>query len=250
MSVPNASIGVFVLVWNEAIMLPHFIRHYLPNVDGIEIYNHGTTDGSIDHELSKLEPQNRTKVHIHDISSRKGIHELNHVQNTEWVRDAAKYDVVIHVDADEFMISDNKIVPETLRQCLQEFYKSEATFATVAGYECTMSLSRELLHTDDIVTMATHGCPYSNLDRPCILKPNKFKEWNLALGRHTWNPVGTSVKNWARHPILKHIRGANIDTVLKRRIQINKRMSLKPFTYNIDNLRNQLDDFQSKYVLL
>ena len=241
----NFIIGVVVLAWNERILLPHFLRHYLPVVDKIEIYDNGTTDNSIEIEISKLSKGNKKKIIVHDISNAKGIYELNKIQNTLWKDAAEKYDIVIHVDVDEFIVSDR--IFQTLRECIKDFYFSDSTFANVSGYECTLSLNREICESDDIVSIAARGYPYNLLDRPCILKPANFKEWNLMTGRHEWSPKG-KIRKWNRHPILKHIRGANIELVMQRRMEINKNSSLLPWKYPINLMESKLLSFANGYV--
>ncbi len=246
------SIGIFVLSWNEKVMLPHFLSHYLPIATSIEIYDNGSTDDSILTATSNLSEENKKKVLVHDISYARGYHALHKVQNNEWREAASKYDVAIHLDMDEFVISDIK--SRSLIECITDFYESEATFARVCGYECLLSLDRQIRDSDNIVELATQGFPYTNFDKPCILKPSKFTAWNLGiLGRHEWSPIG-ECKEWIRHPIMKHIRGANMDLLLEKKREINEQGFIQPFVYRYENfkktmLTNQKNKHDFVYII-
>ena len=210
----SISIGIFVLVWNERIMLPHFLSYYLPIADKIEIFDNGTTDDSIITEMSKLSENDRKKIIIHDISEVMGLTELNNVQNTLWKTEAEKYDIVVHVDCDEFIQSDIK--NQSFLDCLKDFYNSNATFAKVMTYECILPWNREVCRTDDILDLASHGYPRAIFNKPCILKPSKFEEWNLTKGRHKWSPKGKTIE-WKISPVMKHILSGNIESILTKK---------------------------------
>ncbi len=145
----------------------------------------------------KLSEENKKKIIIHDISDViNGIAGLYNVQKTLWEDAEKKYDIVVHADIDEFIVSDVK--SQSFRDCLEDFYESSATFSKVLGYECTLSLDRQICDSDDIVSMATRGRSHKLFDRPCIFKSSEFEKFNLDCGRHYWDPKGNVIK-WNRN---------------------------------------------------
>lgn len=238
--------GLFVLVWNESLMLPHFMKYYIHQVDFIEIFDNGSTDDSIE-ELKK-NYGDTGKIKIHDVSEFRGLRQLSEkVQNEMWCELSKKYDVLIHVDVDEFIVSDKK---DNLKTCLEDFFKSPANFVKVKGYEAALNINRQFVPEDNIVEMAKHGFLYSLMCRPCIIKPKLFKEWNLTWGRHGWDPklkMGV-LKQWERRPILKHIRGANLEFVVQKRMDTAERiMKCRPNENYEKSLRKKFKDFYAQY---
>ncbi len=93
-------LAVITMVYNEKILLPQFLRHYAPQVDTIFLLDNESDDGSIAGTSSY------SNVEISTISTGGTLNDATQMKVKMALKRACigKYDYVLLVDADEFVV--------------------------------------------------------------------------------------------------------------------------------------------------
>ena len=95
-------IHVYVLCWNEAILLPHFFRHY-SFAEKIVVFDNGSTDDSI--RLIQTHPS--AELRRFGVEGSFDDSEHLRVKNTAWKESRGQADFVVVCDLDEFLDHSN-----------------------------------------------------------------------------------------------------------------------------------------------
>lgn len=198
-------IDVFTLCYNEEILMPYFLRHYLSFCDTITIYDNGSTDHSI--EIAK---QNR-KVRVLPFSSDNSFcDDINRdIKNNCW-KDS-KADWVIVVDFDEFVYlipGDNRMYDSTIIEpCWWDMISDKLPSTKGQIYE-EINQGRIL--------------PQSKVVMFC---PSEIKEINYEVGAHVCHPIGNvQLLNTPLISIL-HYKMISLDYYLSRTSLLASRLS-------------------------
>ena len=105
-------IRLYSVCWNEARMLPYFLRHYEQFCDSIVVYDHESRDGSV--ELLDGHPQCERR----NLTNAKGLDDsvLLDIKCHAWKECRNRFDWVICCDVDEFLHHPD--LPGYLQDCL------------------------------------------------------------------------------------------------------------------------------------
>lgn len=198
-------IDVFTLCYNEEVLMPYFLRHYLSFCDTVTIYDNKSTDRSID-----IAKQNR-KVKIISYSSDNSFRDDIHrqIKNTCW-KDS-KADWVIVVDFDEFVY----LVPGDTRM-----------YDSTIIEPCWWDMISDKLPS-------TKGQIYEEINQGRILpeskmvmfRPSFIKDIRYEVGAHTCSPIGDV--RLLKTPLISilHYKMLSLDYYLNRTNLLASRLS-------------------------
>ena len=170
------NIHIFLLCYNESVLLPHTVNHYkkyLPNCS-ITIYDNESTDDSVQiaQELG---------CNIVSWNSQNCIDDFKYkeIKNNCWKSVDSGW--IIMADMDEFLC----ITEEEL----QLEMNAGVTMLTTVGYDMigeSTTLDLSDIHLQDIKKYVVN--PYES-KKLCFLRPD-IQEINYECGAHTCNPIG------------------------------------------------------------
>lgn len=175
-------IHLYALCWNEEKLIPHFLKHYKDVVDKFFIYDNESTDSS--RNIFFNEPN----VSIVTIQTDNTIRDDMYfrVKNYEWKKSIGIADIVIIIDMDEFLYSEN------LEQFLIDFYNSSATIIKPQGFDM-ISTDFEITKSEYIVDEIKQGTYNSSFDKTIMFKPHDIVDINYSAGAHISRPSGKIV---------------------------------------------------------
>jgi glycosyl transferase family 2 len=201
-------IHLYCLGWNEAKMLPHFLRHYGSLVDRFFIFDNGSTDDT----LAILAADERVTVTHFDVPGDSFVEEERRLSDTIWRQSRDKARWVIVIDIDEFLYHRD------LRGYLDDCAREGVTAIEAVGYEMVTDQfpSPELPLTESV----TCGVREPFYDKLCIFDPNAIASPNYRLGRHTAAPTGHVQWPPQREVKLLHYKRLGVDYVARRYAQL------------------------------
>lgn len=211
-------IRVYTVCWNEALMLPHFLRHYR-FAEEIVVYDHGSTDNSA--AIVRSFP-NTTLRRLHCPDE---IHEsyLLHVKNHAYRECRGQADFVVVVDVDEFLY--HPAIDDVLAR-----YKAEGvTVPKVKGYNMVSDrfprLNEEFLQivrrgVADDTTVEDYINAYG---KRCVFDPSV--EINFQPGCHECDPRGGVRESASAEIMLLHCKFMGLEYTLKRHGEYRRRLS-------------------------
>tara|TARA_X000000950_G_C13761486_1_gene596999 strand:+ start:341 stop:1072 length:732 start_codon:yes stop_codon:yes gene_type:complete len=211
--------SIFILCYNEEILLPHTINHYKTNIPNckITILDNKSTDNS----------QNIAKsmdCNIIEWSSDRweGIDDFKYkdLKNNCW-KDAEDGWIIV-CDMDEWLCITEKE--------LEEEKQNGTTILDIKGFEILGTSTR--INLTDINLHELNRGYFNNLEskKLCFLK-NEIKEMNYTIGAHKCKPIG-NIKYSKKKYYNKHLNylGENyyIDKILKRNERAKNQHMNKP----------------------
>lgn len=174
-------IDVYSIMFNEAFMLPYFLRHYETIADRIFVWDDESTDGT--REILRQHP----KVTLLETPEVHGIHEGYWITKL-WPRyktlSRGQADYVICVDADEFAHHPNGLV-----SVLEEQKKLGTQLIHCRGY--TMLSEGLPTTTDQIYDEIKLGVRDRWSSKWCLFSPDI--ELEFQRGRHGYPKVASDV---------------------------------------------------------
>ena len=174
------------LCWNEAAIIPHFLRHYDGLVSRFFVHDNGSTDGSV----ALLQADPRVTLASFAVTGDSFALEEQRRSDRMWQCSRGRADWVIVVDMDEFLFHPD--LPAYLRCC-----RTKGISAIRAiGYDMIaddMPAGGPPLH--QVVTRGVRSLGY---DKPCIFDPQAIAETRFSIGRHGATPAGRVV--WPERP--------------------------------------------------
>ena len=174
---PEVKVCAYTLCYNEEIILPFFLRHYLSFCDEVVVYDNGSTDNSVKIVNSF---KNTRVVRYNAGELRDDLHVT--MKDNIWKEARGRFDFVVVVDSDEFIYA-----PQMKK--LLAFCKNEGkTILYPKGYE----MVGEALPPDTgmIYDHIKKGVPNKIYNKCAIFDPNKIKEIRYAPGAHKIAPKG------------------------------------------------------------
>lgn len=228
----NMKVSVFILCYNEEILLKYTIDHYKKNFTNIDftIYDNCSTDSSV-----KIAKELGCKVISFNTNGILDEYALTNIKNNSWKN--ANADWVIVIDLDEWLCAteDN----------LKREEERGTTILRVAGYNIVADskledLSDINLHTQ---TQAVYHKPES---KSVCFRPNIIKEMRYGHGCHNSNPIGNPegrVKYSEKSYILKHMDILGLEyKIRKNRIRYEraKQMAQKGLATHYTNDINKI----------
>jgi glycosyltransferase involved in cell wall biosynthesis len=169
-------------------MLPYFIRHYDPFVDGFVIIDDGSTDGSIEF----LKDQSKVKLIMANRKEASYIEQSRVFFNEAWKESRSVADWIITCNIDEHIYHKNMEV--YLQYCRQH----GVTVLPAQGYEMVALTfpSNQGRLCDEVrlgaQTQRLTG-PSSMLNKIMVFNPQAIEEINFDIGRHSADPTGRVV---------------------------------------------------------
>jgi Glycosyl transferase family 2 len=171
-------IHLYCLCWNEERMLPFFFRHYDPLVDRYFVFDHGSTDRSI--ELLTRHP--KVTVESFQTVGHSVINEAPAFYEAVWHRSRSEADWVLIVNIDELLHHPNG------RRYFKRSIRDGITILGATGYEM---VSERFPHQDEILSESiTRGIRATYMDKLCAFRPDAVRTLNFEPGRHAARPKG------------------------------------------------------------
>lgn len=198
------SLHVYTFCFNEALMMPYFLQHYLPIADKITIYDNCSSDNSID--IAKQ----HEKVNIIRFDTNNELRDDIHtdIRNTCWLD--CEEDLAIVCDLDEFLYHPN------LPRFLKRFAAKKYTVAKPIAYDMfSYNLPTTKGQIYDEIKIGTRQPFY---DKPILFSPKHIENMNFYPGGHHVLPEG-QVKLYQNDLALKllHFKFLSVDYVVSRR---------------------------------
>jgi Glycosyl transferase family 2 len=198
-------IALYCLCWNEARIIPFFLRHYLPLVERIFVFDNGSTDQS----LTLLSGDERIKVAHFRVPADSFVDEERRLSDAIWKPSRGEADWVAVVDMDEHIHHSD------LHSHLAACRRQGITAIQAVGYEM---VSVEFPEPDaTLCDTITTGFRYpAALDKFCLFDPNAIAMSNFHPGRHKASPVGRVVWDTSESVKLLHYKQLSLDYFIKR----------------------------------
>jgi glycosyltransferase involved in cell wall biosynthesis len=211
-------IQVYSICWNEAALLPHFLRHYR-FAEKIVIYDHNSTDDSV--AIMRSFPN--TTIRMLPFSDE--IHEDHYltIKNHAYQECRGQADFVIVVDVDEF------VYHPFLLDLLQSYKGSGVTLPKIKGYNMVSERFPE--GHEAILRAVRHGVPddvdmdgYLNAyGKRCIFHPSI--DINYEPGCHECSPQGEVRESETAEIKMLHYKYLGLEYTLKRFAAYKQRLS-------------------------
>ena len=221
---PEVKVCVYTLCYNEEVILPFFLRHYLEFCDEVVVYNNGSTDNSVKIINSF---KNTRVVNYHAGEIRDDLHML--MKNNIWKEARGRFDFVIVVDTDEFLYSPD------MKKLLAYCKKNGKTVMKPVGYN--MVSEKQPDGDGQIYEYSKNGSKHWHFNKCVLFDPNKIKEINYAIGAHKAVPRGI-VRRFS-HPDLKLLHYK----FLSRKYFLEKMSNVRLSKNNIKNNWGYTDKF-------
>jgi len=234
MSLP---VNIFILCYNESVLLPHTITHYRSYLPGcnITIYDNESTDNSV--EIAKLYGCN--------IISWNSNNELNeyiqtNIKNNCWKEINNGW--IIMIDMDEWLC----VTLEDLKKEQEE----GTCILSIKGYD--MMPESSCIDLTDVNLHCVDKGEYNKVeDKSLCFYRNAIQEINYGLGAHNSHPIKKEnciIKYSSNEYINKHMSCLGLPFYINKMVERNKRsysMRERQLAthYNI----NSLDDVSNEY---
>jgi len=207
-------IDLYTICWNEEHMLPYFFRYYDQFVNKYIVFDDGSTDESLkllaEHPKVEIRPLPRLEVDSYILAAKE-------VHDNCWKESRGKADWIIITAIDEFLY-----VPNGLDSYLQECNKKGITAIPALGYQMISNSLPE--KNGQLFELITRGCPWSQMNKLSIFNPNKIKESNQKLGRHSAKPKGKIVYPDKDELLNLHYKYLSFDATFNRHRELNEKL--------------------------
>ncbi len=179
---------VYANCWNELRMLPYFMRHYDPFVEGFVIIDDGSTDGSVEF----LQDQSKVRLIKANRKEASYIEQSRIFFNEAWKENRSKTDWIITCNIDEHVY--HRSIEAYLQCCRQH----GVTVLPAQGYEMVafeFPSSQGRLCDEVRLGAKTQSLtgPSSLLNKIMVFNPQAIEEIHFDIGRHTAHPTGNVV---------------------------------------------------------
>jgi hypothetical protein len=218
-------IHVYTICYNEARLLPFFIRHYQQFAEKIVFYDNESTDNS------KKIIESSDKCFYKSYNSGNEIRDdiYRKLKNEMWKESRGVADFVIVVDLDEFVYSKNMIGNLKRMKNLNVALIRPRAFDMITDM---VDWNSELQLTEMVKT------GYRNaemvIDKPCMFNPNRTEEINYTTGAHSCGRKGSGFRYGQRGIpqifgtfYMLHYKYLTLDNVIKRNTVLRNRLSAK-----------------------
>ena len=207
-------IVVYTFAWNEALLVPYFLRHYLPWVDRIVVYDNQSTDGTPE-LLSVYSP--RVEVRPFESDSYPEPEPLGSLRASCWEDSRGQEDWAVVVDFDEFLYH-----PLGVTNYLARAYAEGHTVIRTFGWQ--MIADRFPDPHVSLVNAVRSGVPHHWYNKPIVFRPEQFQSVAWKPGCHEILAVGNLRLLRSASLSLLHYRQLGFDYVQQRKRQYRSRM--------------------------
>ena len=220
-------IETFTICYNEAKMLPYFLRHYT-QYGSVTVFDNESTDDSVNVAKS-------WGANVFSFNSDKKYREdiLTHLRNACWKE--SKADWIIIVDVDEFIYHRN--LPLTLSR----------SYGTVIMPRMFEMISDEFPTTDgQIYEEVNMGVELRG--KMCIFKPKDIINMNYEPGNHFARPEGNFQIDVKTEIVSLHYKFLSLEYVIKRYDELYSRQSNENETNNWGwHMAKRPEEFQKDF---
>ncbi len=198
------SLHIYTFCFNEQLMMPYFLRHYLPIATKITIYDNCSDDQSIaiasqydNVEVIRFDTNNELRDDIH-----------TEIRNNCWKN--CEEDLAIICDLDEFLYHPN--MPRFLKRFLAKQYTVAKPIA-FDMFSHTLPTTKGQIYEDIQI-----GGRNPFYDKPILFSPKHINNMNFLPGGHQVFPEG-QVKLYQNDFALKllHFKFLSVEYVVSRR---------------------------------
>jgi len=173
-------IHAHIITWNEAVMLPFTLKHYLEFCDKIFIWDNGSDDATF-----KIIAKHNTdgKIIIHKFDTGGNFDDMTniHIKNNCWKHSKGEADFVIVVDCDELVYHPN------IKGFLSDH--PDCTFFTPQWFEMVgTSIPRGNGKITEMINMGVMNAHSKML----MFRPDAVDSVNWSVGAHTFQPIADS----------------------------------------------------------
>jgi hypothetical protein len=210
------SLHVYTFNWNEAPLVPFFLRHWQPIAERIVVLDHHSDDGS-----AEMLSAAGCEVRPYGTPGKYVIGEQDAERQTCWheVRGEARAPAapstwVAVVDFDEFLWHPD------LGRFLDHAAAEGHSVLRPAGFEMMSETFPSPEDGHPLTSIVRRGFRHGQYCKPCLFRPNRVASMRFASGAHSANPVDADGQPMpiADTPDLKllHYRRLSFDHYLSR----------------------------------
>ena len=206
-------IHVYTMCYNEEILMPYFLRHYESFADHIFVFDHYSTDKTV----QIVNSCQKTTCVSHGIKGEADNTVLVDLKNTAYKTSRKQADWVIVVDTDEFVYHPH------ITKLLKEYKEKGITLPKTVG--CDMISDGTPSHSGQIYDVIKNGIIDSSFSKRAIFDPSL--DINYSPGAHKCNPSGNIVESKNADIKILHYRFLGPDFIVQRIVTRTSRRSKK-----------------------
>lgn len=205
-------VHVYAFSWNEAPLVPFFLRHYLPWADRVVVFDHSSDDGT-----KELLERHRVEVRSYTHEGYPEPEPMTRLRSTGWFESKRVADWVCVVDFDEFLWH-----PQGAPAYLERAYR--------AGYTCVRTFGWQMVAARfppdyvDLTAWCRTGVPWSWYSKPCVFRPEQFEQFDFSQGAHEARPVGNARVLTSGSLATLHYKHLGVDHVIRRYEELRARL--------------------------
>lgn len=171
-------IHIYTFTYNNAALLPFWLRHYEPWVERIVIYDNNSTDET--REIAKA--HRLVELRTFNCDHHPEPEPLTTMRNSVWKESRGHADWVMLPDSDE-LIYHSEGVPNFLRRAERHGY----TMIRAFGWEM---ISAKFPTGGNILDTVHSGVHMKDYSKPTIFKPDELLNTGFTVGCLSTYPVG------------------------------------------------------------
>lgn len=204
-------ITVYIVVYNEEILLPYTIYFYRTRFPDcrIFIFDNGSTDKTID-----IARNNKCEISIFDTNNEIDDEKLIALKNNFWKKATTKW--VLVCDCDELIDIDE-----------HQLRHEDKIGTTIISSEAYNMVN---VYGGMNIASIKHGCREVTYDKSVLFNRTEILEMNYLEGAHKCNPAGNIKYSNTKYKFY-HYRFIDVDYMIERYCQYRQRLSEK----NINN---------------
>ena len=238
-------VHIFTFTWNEAPLVPYFLRHYLPWVDRIVVYDHESTDGTPE-MLAAYSP--RVEVRSFSAPHYPEPEPLGRLRAECWREAKGHADWAVVIDFDEFLYH-----PAGVPAFLAKAYS--------AGYTLVKTFGWQMVHEEfppphvSLTEWAPDGVPRHWYSKPIVFRPEQFTDIRWEVGCHQIYGSGNVRELASGSLALLHYKYIGRQRLVARYAAYRQRMAdaahastLGHYHVDPDKLDQEFDDLLSRAV--
>lgn len=198
------TIHLYCMCKNEEKIIPFFLRHYLPLVDRIHVFDNGSTDMS----LRLLSGDERISVETVETTGSSFEAVYRPLMDNAWKRSRGSAEWIVTAEMDEHFHHPH------WRDYLDHCRATGVTVLRAIGFDMVADRFPEA--PAPLWEQITHGARTTVYDKPAIFDPDAVVEINFDYGRHSAKPVGRIGYEPHRQIRLLHYKSLGLEYVCER----------------------------------
>jgi len=233
----SININIFIVCYNESVLLPHTIAHYKKNFPSCQIfiYDNYSTDDSV-----KIAESLGCKVIMWDTENILNDYKLRDLKNTCWKNIESGWIIVI--DMDEWLsITERELKKET---------KLGTTILNIKGIDMIGESLRVNLSDINLNNINKYVDNQWENKKLCFLR-EKINDINYDLGSHTCNPNG-EIKYSSKTYYNKHMCNLGLPFLTNKMLHRYKRSEemrkLGIATHYINNINEIKNNYNNLLI--